>query len=57
MAAWEATGRELPAPQTLEFRRGEPPLAADLAVLEPFYVEARARVQRAIAADSHAMDT
>lgn len=57
VAAWEATGRELPAAQTLEFRRGGRPAAASLAALEPFYIEARARVQRAIAADSHAMDT
>ncbi|MFN0067157.1 MAG: hypothetical protein ACKVYV_05920 [Limisphaerales bacterium] len=58
VAAWEATGRELPTAHTLEFRRGQPPpAAASLAHLEPFYVEARARVQRAIEADSHALDT
>lgn len=57
VAAWQATGRELPAEQTLELRRDEPPAAASLAWLEPFYTEALARVQRAIEADSRALDT
>lgn len=58
VAVWQSTGRELPGEHTLEFRRGEPPAAAaSMAWLEPFYAEALARVQRAIEADSRALDT
>jgi hypothetical protein len=52
-----ATGAALPEDETVEFRRGDRPAPGpSLKRLEPYYREARARLERAVIADSTALD-